>query len=236
MPLLAYLYVRQKDVPKLSKKAKWKFQTKLELAAALLRTVADRVKHLGKPLWVVTDGAYAKKVFQALERKRVETFRKPPVDATPEAGNNYEFDENLANSGMPVLSKAVFDLSDWPLIIRRRRALYRIWAESLGTYPGLEKVFDALPESVCPWAFPVLMNERARYDHQLRARGVPLFTFGETLHPLLAQSEPAAREDAEFLSRNLLLLSVDQRLSDEVVAECCRIVNEFYDSGAVALR
>ena len=183
-----------------------------------------------------SDATYAKKLFQALERKRVETFRKPPVDAIPETGNNYEFDENLANSGMPALSKAVFDLSDWPLIIRRRRELYRIWAESLGTYPGLDKVFEALPESVCPWAFPVLMSERSRYDYQLRARGVPLFTFGETLHPLLAQSDPAARDDAEFLSRNLLMLSVDQRLSDEVVADCCRIVNEFYDFGAVALR
>lgn len=180
-----------------------------------------------------SDATYVQKLFLALERKRIETFRKPTVDAAPD---NYEFDENLANSGMPALSKAVLDLSDWPLIVRRRRELYRIWAESLRTHPGLEKVFDALPESVCPWAFPVLMDERARYDYQLRARGVPLFTFGETLHPLLAQSDPAAREDAQFLSRNLLMLSVDQRLSDEVIAQCCRIVNEFYDSDAVALR
>jgi len=68
LPLLAYLYVRQKDVPKLPKKAKWKFQTKLELAAVLLGNVADRVKHLGKPLWAVVDGAYAKKVFLAAAR------------------------------------------------------------------------------------------------------------------------------------------------------------------------
>ena len=68
LPLLAYLYVRQKDVPKLPKKAKWKFQTKLALAAQLLSAVADRVKHLGKALWVVVDGAYAKKVFLAAAR------------------------------------------------------------------------------------------------------------------------------------------------------------------------
>ena len=68
LPLLAYLYVRQKDVPKLPKKAKWKFQTKLELAAKLLKAVADRVKHLGKALWIVVDGAYAKKVFLAAAR------------------------------------------------------------------------------------------------------------------------------------------------------------------------
>lgn len=68
LPLLGYLYVRRQDVPKVPKKATWKFQTKLELAAELLRTVADRVKHLGKPLWAVVDGAYAKKVFLAAAR------------------------------------------------------------------------------------------------------------------------------------------------------------------------
>jgi len=68
LPLLGYLYVRLKDVPKVAKKTTWQFQTKLELAAELLRNVVDHVKHLGKPLWVVVDGAYAKKVFLAAAR------------------------------------------------------------------------------------------------------------------------------------------------------------------------
>jgi hypothetical protein len=69
LPLLAYLYVRQKDVPKLSKKVGWKFQTKLELAAKLVAWLADNLKKLGKTLWVVVDGAYAKKMFLAAARK-----------------------------------------------------------------------------------------------------------------------------------------------------------------------
>jgi hypothetical protein len=36
LPLRAMLYIRQKDIPKLPKKWKWPFQTKLELAVRLL--------------------------------------------------------------------------------------------------------------------------------------------------------------------------------------------------------
>ena len=175
-----------------------------------------------------SDAGYAKKLFQSLERKRVENFRKPKADAAIEPAGNYEFDENLANSGMPRLSKAVLNLSDWPLIIRRRRELFRLWAGSLQSHQGLEKVFGPLSESVCPWAYPVLMKDRSNYDHRLRAKGVPLFTFGETLHPLLRESDSLAREDAEYLSNNLLMLSVEQGLSDASVVLCSGIINDFY--------
>jgi hypothetical protein len=69
LPLLALLYIRQKDVPTLPKTAGWKFQTKLELAGALVAWLAENLKKLGKTLWVVVDGAYAKKVLLAAARK-----------------------------------------------------------------------------------------------------------------------------------------------------------------------
>ena len=61
LPLLARLYIRQKDVAKLPKKHHWKFQTKLEKAAELLGWLVGWLGHKGKPIWLVTDGAYAKK-------------------------------------------------------------------------------------------------------------------------------------------------------------------------------
>lgn len=66
LPLLAMLYVRQKDVPKIVPWYKVTFQTKLQQGADLVEWAVQTLKNLGKTLWVVADGAYAKKPF--LER------------------------------------------------------------------------------------------------------------------------------------------------------------------------
>jgi DDE superfamily endonuclease len=63
LPLLARLYVRAKDLIGIDPKHRPEFRTKLELAVALLRWAATWLGLLGKPLWVVTDGAYAKAPF-----------------------------------------------------------------------------------------------------------------------------------------------------------------------------
>lgn len=63
LPLLAMLYVRQVDVKKIAPWYKVKFQTKLEQGAALVEWAAQTLQNLGKTLWVVADGAYAKRGF-----------------------------------------------------------------------------------------------------------------------------------------------------------------------------
>jgi hypothetical protein len=63
LPLLARLYVRKKDLPSIDPKHRPAFRTKLELAVELLRWAKPWLGLLGKPIWVVADGAYAKKDF-----------------------------------------------------------------------------------------------------------------------------------------------------------------------------
>jgi hypothetical protein len=63
LPLLARMYVRVKDLPKIHPKHRPEFQTKLEMAVELLQWAHFWLKNLGKPLWVVADGAYAKAPF-----------------------------------------------------------------------------------------------------------------------------------------------------------------------------
>ena len=65
LPLRALLYIRRKD---LSKIAPWNrpyfpFRTKLELAADLVVWAAEWLRFLNKTLWIVADGAYAKRPF-----------------------------------------------------------------------------------------------------------------------------------------------------------------------------
>jgi DDE superfamily endonuclease len=63
LPLLGLMYVRAKDVIKIPAKYGWKFRTKLQLAVEQLLVFAELAKAAGKALWVVADGAYAKRSF-----------------------------------------------------------------------------------------------------------------------------------------------------------------------------
>jgi hypothetical protein len=63
LPLRAFLYVRQKQTACIEKWYGVPFQTKLEMAAELVEWFAGWVRWLGKTVWVVADGAYAKRPF-----------------------------------------------------------------------------------------------------------------------------------------------------------------------------
>jgi hypothetical protein len=63
LPLLAWLYVRAKDLPTIPPRYGWAFQTKLQLAARLVAWLVGWVRCLGKTLWVVVDGGYTKAPF-----------------------------------------------------------------------------------------------------------------------------------------------------------------------------
>jgi hypothetical protein len=63
LPLLARLYIRKKDLPSIDPKHRPVFRTKLLMAVELLQWVSPLLKSLGKPIWVVVDGAYASAPF-----------------------------------------------------------------------------------------------------------------------------------------------------------------------------
>ena len=63
LPLLARLYVREKNLSGIDLRHRPAFRTKLELAVDLMRWAVSWLGHLGKPRWVVADGAYAKAPF-----------------------------------------------------------------------------------------------------------------------------------------------------------------------------
>jgi hypothetical protein len=63
LPLLARLYVRRKNLAGIDPRHRPPFRTKLELAADLVRWAVTWLGFLGKPVWVVADGAYAKAPF-----------------------------------------------------------------------------------------------------------------------------------------------------------------------------
>lgn len=61
LPVRAALYVRKKDIGAIPPAYRWPFRTKLELAVELIRWAAAWLGGKGKPIWLVADGAYAKR-------------------------------------------------------------------------------------------------------------------------------------------------------------------------------
>lgn len=59
LPLMSSMYIRRKDLPSLDPRHRPEFQTKLEMAVALLRWAKPRLESLAESIWLVTDGAYA---------------------------------------------------------------------------------------------------------------------------------------------------------------------------------
>jgi hypothetical protein len=62
-PILSHLYIRAKDVGWMAAYYGWQSRTKLELAAAQIEWLAQQLGPDHPPIWVVTDGAYAKRPF-----------------------------------------------------------------------------------------------------------------------------------------------------------------------------
>ena len=82
LPLRASLYVRRRDVPKLPPEHRWPFRTKLTLAVELLRWLALWLKHWGVALWLVADGAYARReVLRAARREKLIVVSRLRRDA-----------------------------------------------------------------------------------------------------------------------------------------------------------
>lgn len=105
LPIWSWLYVRQKDVPKIPKKHGWSFQTKLEQAFDLVLMMAEVLIATGKTLWIVTDGAYGKRPFvrPALElgvtlvgrlRKDSALYDLPPKEKAKRRGRKRKYGPN----------------------------------------------------------------------------------------------------------------------------------------------
>ena len=63
LPILSHLYIRAKDIGWMAAYYGWEFRTKLELAAAQIEWLVQQLGKDHPPIWVVTDGAYAKRPF-----------------------------------------------------------------------------------------------------------------------------------------------------------------------------
>jgi len=217
---------------RVNKQVTWSLPTQKNVSAA---QTARIFKRLFEQAIENSQGGPLKSTFQKFEQWRVGRKPRQMGDTEkPQAPSfeSYDFSEPLARAGIPWFCRRVLRASRWAPIFEARRRNYEYLAQNLEENLLFRKMRPILPEDVCPWAFPVWMAKRSEQDVQLRARGVPLFTFGETLHPELENATQHARNDALELSQKLLLLSVHQNLQLTDMERTVQTVNQFYSRAA----
>lgn len=200
-----------------------------------LRHAGILVKRLIEEMIDNSDNHLVRSGFHRLERIRVRwKRRRAAAGALPilEEKEPYAFDARLAFTRMPWFTQRLLASVDHATLIAVRRHNYELMSRHMRDRAGLCAVFRRLPEEVCPLAYPILLQERSRHDWRLRAAGVPVFTFGETLHPLVFASDARTINDAVYLSQHLLLVAIHQDLSAEVVTQAAQTLDSFFTKAA----
>jgi dTDP-4-amino-4,6-dideoxygalactose transaminase len=129
----------------------------------------------------------------------------------------FNLDEvDLAMSGVSARLLERFDFED----IRRRRVQnYRLLNDQLS--PTVTRVFDTLPDGICPLFFPIVVDDKAATARALQQRGVDALEFWN-------ESMDSGREmgpDARFLRRHVLELPIHQDLTPRHIAYVARQVS-----------
>jgi dTDP-4-amino-4,6-dideoxygalactose transaminase len=136
------------------------------------------------------------------------------------------FDLATANVGMTGLSQRILRNADIPEIVRRRRENYSRLRDELQGVDGVTPLHPTLAESLCPWAFPVLVPDRPGFVARLREMGIPAFTWEGVIHPDLPLAE---FPDADFLFHHLILLPMHQSIELEDIKTIVRTIAQALD-------
>lgn len=158
---------------------------------------------------------------------------RPPVQlpgpiARTTAAEAYPYVPEESDWWLPALSRWILRHADLEAIAAARRRNYAMLESGIAQSPEMRPVYDALPADVCPWGYPVVLAQRSQRDYRMWNRGVPLFTFGELLHPLLFTlhaAEPEMLRRAQRLADELLVFSVHQGLTPETMRRSVDSIN-----------
>lgn len=146
----------------------------------------------------------------------------------PEA---YPYFKNLSTLTMPSIVRYILKSANLKNIAKLRRTNYEAFIQVLNEVSRLGLIFPALSIQDVPMGIPMLFESNKRMDYLLYSKGIPIFRFGEVLHPLLfanSESFSKVQDIAVYLSKHLLAISLHQQLSEENMREYGLKVNDVF--------
>ena len=213
------------------------------LRRAPLSDSLKRAKRLGEQvIFGLGEDSMLARAYAWAERSRVKARAfiagavapsQPPGAAAPAESYEYFFSERLAGSRLPWTAEKIMSRADLATLIGARRRNYETLANALDGVTPFPSMLPALAPRISPLAYPIVVPDRSSHDLRLRARGVPVWTFGSTLHRVLFEvAAPGVIEDAKYLSDNVLLLSIHHMFNARDMIHFADVINQFCPEAA----
>jgi perosamine synthetase len=139
-------------------------------------------------------------------------------------GNQSTFDISLLRQPMSRVSRWVQSHCDVSAIIQARRRNFLFLLENTRELPGLAPLHDTLPDSVCPWVFPVVFETLPDAHLRLQEEGVLAVNWAGVRPPSL---RPKAFPEADWIYDHLVFLPLHQNIgnaSSRLIARAVRKV------------
>ncbi len=124
--------------------------------------------------------------------------------------NRATFDISLVNQKVSRVSSWLRTHSDVPAIAAKRRENFQFLLDRLRGLPHVTLLHAELPDTTCPWIFPIFLGDIPDAHLRLQSEGIPAVNWSGVRPPAV---DCAAFPDAAFLYDNLTFLPVHQDLT-----------------------
>jgi len=147
--------------------------------------------------------------------RRIKARRPADVSAATLAPGSSDsdasFDPRWLDKRSSLFARLLLARLSGARIVALRRRNYQRLQQALAGLPGCRPLFAALPDEVCPWLFPLLVDDADAVFERIRLRGVPVVRFAERLWPGV---DAGRCPDSVRLSRHVLSFPCHQELSE----------------------
>jgi len=144
---------------------------------------------------------------------RIKAKRPPTAASTLAPGSSdsdFSFDPRWLDKRSSVFARLLLARVSSSRIVALRRRNYLRLQTALAGLPGCRPLHPALPDGVCPWLFPLLVDDADAVFARIRQRGLPVVRFADTLWPGV---DAGRCPDSAYLSRHVLAFPCHQELS-----------------------
>ncbi len=148
----------------------------------------------------------------ALKRRKSAA---PKALAPSSSDSSYSFDPAWLDKRSSWFARTLLALVPAARIAGLRRRHYQELDAALRGLPGLRPLYPGLPAGVCPWVYPLLVDDPEPLFARLLAAGVPVVRFG---HPLWPGVDDTVCPVSADLSRRVLALPCHQELRETELA------------------
>lgn len=148
--------------------------------------------------------------------KRRRAAANQAVSLAPSSSDSsFDLDPAWIDRRSSRFSRAMLRLVSPSRVAALRRANYARLDDALRGMPGARPLFPRLPDGVCPWVYPLAVDDPELLYQRVQAAAVPVTRFGR---PLWEGVDERVCADSVWLSRHVLSFPCHQELRDEELA------------------